>query len=242
MLRLLTVSIVCIASLAAAQMATSPLQRPFPLSGTPISANPSPTAATRTPGAPGLMSGFVPDESYKLRVGDTVSFQITEDEVWDFQNAPRPLVVQDSGEVEAPYIGRVMAVGKTCKQLAGEIKAALEKDYYKRATVVISMQVASPVLGRVYVWGQVRSQGALEVLVNENLTVGQAIMRAGGFADFANQRKVKVIRSGTGADAGKPAQPITLDMELILNEGKTDKDIVLQPGDLIIVPSRLLNF
>jgi ribosomal protein L16 Arg81 hydroxylase len=31
-------------------------------------------------------------------------------------------------------------------------------------------------------------------------------------------------------------------MEQILNEGKTEKDIVLQPGDLIIVPSRLINF
>jgi protein involved in polysaccharide export with SLBB domain len=242
MLRLFTIDIIFVTSLAAAQMATSPLQLPSPLPGTPISANPNPNAATRTPGAPGLMSGYVPDESYKLRVGDTVSFQITEDEVWDFQNAPRTLVVQDSGEVEAPYIGRVMAVGKTCKQLEGEIKTALEKDYYKRATVVISMQVASPVLGRVYVWGQVRNQGALDVLVNENLTVGQAIMRAGGFADFANQRKVKVIRGGTGAEAAKPVQPITLDMKQILNEGKTDKDIVLQPGDLIIVPSSLINF
>jgi ribosomal protein L16 Arg81 hydroxylase len=31
-------------------------------------------------------------------------------------------------------------------------------------------------------------------------------------------------------------------MEQILNDGKTEKDIVLQPGDLIIVPSKLLNF
>ena len=103
--------------------------------------------------------------------------------------------------------------------------------------------------------GQVRrTPGALDVTVNENLTAGQAIMRAGGFADFANLRKVKVIRSGGGmepaatggisapASQAKPEQPITLDMEQILNEGKTDKDIVLQPGDLIIVPSRLINF
>jgi protein involved in polysaccharide export with SLBB domain len=135
-----------------------------------------------------------------------------------------------------------MAVGKTCKELAGEIKAALEKDYYKDATVVISMNVASPVLGRIYIWGQVHSQGPLDILVNENLTAGQAIMRAGGLADFANERKVKIIRSPTGPDGKKQMQTINLDMEQILNEGKTEKDIVLQPGDLIIVPSRLFNF
>jgi len=249
MRRLLTIGILCAASMAVAQMVTSPLQLPSSLASAPmgatpnpVSANPSPNAAVRSPGAPGLMSGFVPDESYKLRVGDTVSFQITEDEVWDFQNQPRALVVQDSGELEVPYIGRVMAVGKTSKQLEGEIKAVLEKDYYKQATVVISMQVASPVLGRVYVWGQVRNQGALDVLVNENLTAGQAIMRAGGFADFANQRKVKVIRGGTDTAGANATQPVLLDMEQILNEGKTEKDVVLQPGDLVIVPSRLINF
>jgi polysaccharide export outer membrane protein len=135
-----------------------------------------------------------------------------------------------------------MAVGKTCKQLAGEIKTALEKDYYNQATVVISMNVASPILGRVYIWGQVHNQGALDIRVNEDLTAGQAIMRAGGFADFANQRKVRVVRSPTGTDGSKQEQTVNLDMEQILNEGKTEKDIVLQPGDLIIVPSRLINF
>ncbi|HEX7578117.1 MAG TPA: polysaccharide biosynthesis/export family protein, partial [Verrucomicrobiae bacterium] len=191
---------------------------------------------------PGLLSGYVQDDTYKLRVGDTVSFQILEDQVWDPLNMPKILVVQDSGEIEVLYIGRVMAVGKTCKQLAGEIKTALEKDYYKQATVVISMNVASPILGRVYIWGQVRNQGALDIRVNEDLTAGQAIMRAGGFADFANEKKVKVIRNTTGSDKAKQGQTINLNMEQILNEGKTEKDIVLQPGDLIIVPSRLINF
>jgi protein involved in polysaccharide export with SLBB domain len=215
------------------------------------------TTTTATAGkatAPGLLNGYVPDDSYKLRVGDAVSFQIEEDQIWDPQNTPKILVVQDSGELELPYVGRMMAVGKTCKELAVEIKAALEKDYYKKATVVMSMNVASPILGRVYVWGQVHNQGPLDIRLNENLTVGQAIMRAGGFADFANQRKVRVIRSATGAEAGtasgvagntpqaKQAPAVTLDMEQILNEGKTEKDIVLQPGDLIIVPSKLLNF
>jgi len=67
-------------------------------------------------------------------------------------------------------------------------------------------------------------------------------MRAGGLADFANEGKVKVIRSSVGSDGKKQMQTINLDMGQILNDGKTEKDIVLQPGDLIIVPSRLFNF
>ena len=90
-----------------------------------------------------------------------------------------------------PYVGRTLAVGKTPKQLAAEIKALLEKDYYKQATVVLSLNLANRLWGRVYILGQVHLQGALDVQVNENLTAGKAILRAGGFLDFANKKKRK---------------------------------------------------
>jgi polysaccharide export outer membrane protein len=198
--------------------------------------------ASATPAAnPGLLSGFVADETYKLRVGDMVSFQILEDRVWDSQSAvPKILVVQDSGETDVPYIGRMKAQGKTCKQLAADIKTALEKDYYQAATVALSLNIANRILGRIYVWGQVHGQGGLDLQMNENLTVGQAILRAGGFADFANKKKVKVVRTAPGVNGEK--QTFDLDMVEILENGKTEKDIVLHPGDLIIVPSKLVYF
>jgi polysaccharide export outer membrane protein len=76
--------------------------------------------------------------------------------------------------------------------------------------------------------------------MNENLTAGQAVLRAGGFADFADKTKVKVVRATP--DAKGDRQTFELNMEQILEKGKIDKDIVLQPGDLVIVPSRLVNF
>ena len=90
-------------------------------------------------------------------------------------------------------------------------------------------------------WGQVRNQGPLEIAVNENLTVGKAILRAGGFGDFANKKHVKVIRAGNSSDA-KGKQTFELNMVEILEEGKTEKDILLQPDDSIIVPARAFNF
>jgi protein involved in polysaccharide export with SLBB domain len=169
-----------------------------------------------------------------------VSFQIVEDRIWNSSDIPKPLVVTDSGEVDVPYIGRVMAVDKTCKELADGIKTALEADYYNKATVVLSLNMANRILGRVYIWGQVRSQGALDIEMNENLTAGEAVLRAGGFGDFADKTKVKVVRAAVDAKGKK--QTFDLNMQDILEKGKTEKDIVLQPGDLIIVPSRLVNF
>ena len=142
--------------------------------------------------------------------------------------------------MDVPYIGRVPASDKTCKQLANELKSQLEKEYYYRATVVIALDVANKFLGRVYVWGQVKNQGPIDLAVNENLTAGKAILRAGGFGDFANKKKIKVVR-GAGADiTGK--QNFEINMVEILEDGKTEKDVVLRPDDFIIVPSRLINF
>ena len=181
------------------------------------------------------LSGYVPDDKYKLRVGDRVSLQILED-----RDQPRSLVVADSGELDVPYVGRISATDKTCKQLADELKGQLEKEYYHRATVVIALDAANKLLGLIYVWGQVRNQGPIDIAVNENLTAGKAILRAGGFGDFANKKRVKVVRSGGAGGAAK--QNFELNMVEILERGKTEADVMLQPDDFIIVPSRLINF
>ncbi len=222
---------------ASAALSQIPTPLPYRAATVPTASAPVATAPSATAG---LLNGYVPDATYKLRAGDAVSFQILEDRIWNALDLPKSLVVTDSGELDVPYIGRVMAVGKTCQELAAEMKATLEKDYYNKATVVLSLNSANRLLGRVYIWGQVRSQGALEMQINENLTAGQAVLRAGGFGDFANKTKVKVVRSAVGNTTEK--QTFDLNMEQILEQGKVEKDILLQPGDLIIVPSRLVNF
>ncbi len=180
------------------------------------------------------LNGYVPDDKYKLRIGDKVSLQIIED-----RDLPRSLAVADSGELDVPYIGRVAAADKTCKELASALKKELEKNYYYRATVIISLDAANKLLGRVYVWGQVKNQGPLDMLIDEKLTAGKAILRAGGFGDFANKKRVRVVRAASTSGEKKTME---LNMTEILEEGKTEKDVVLQPDDSIIVPSRLINF
>ncbi len=212
----------------------SPTNAAAPTTASP----PAAAAASRDSNPPPTSPAtYAADDKYKLRVGDKVSFQIVED-----REPPKSLLVADSGELDIPYIGRVTATDKSCKQLAGELKALLEKDYYYRATVIISLDSANRLLGRVYVWGQVRNQGPIDVAVNENLSAGKAILRAGGFADFANKKKVRVVRAGGAGGDAAAKQSFELNMVDILENGKTEKDIVLQSDDFIIVPSRLINF
>jgi len=215
------------ALLTSAAMAQTPPANNTPPAATAIVTN-APSAAPTT------LVGYVPDDKYKLRTGDKISLQILED-----RDLPKSLLVADSGELDVPYLGRVAAADKTCKQLADDLKGQLEKEYYHRATVIIALDVANKLLGRIYVWGQVRNQGPIDIAVNENLTAGKAILRAGGFGDFANKKRVKVVRGGT---EGATKQSFELNMVDILEDGKTEKDMVLQPDDFIIVPSRLINF
>ena len=198
--------------------------------------SPAPTSLSGTNlQAPASLSGYVPDDKYKLRKGDRISFQIMED-----GDAPRLSVDTDSGEVSFPYVGQLKVEDKSCKQVSDELKVQLEKEYYYQATPVLALESANRLLGRIYLSGQVRGQGPMDLMVNENLTVGKAILRAGGFAEFANKKKVKLMR-GSGTDSGT-RQAFELNMDMILEEGRTDKDMTVQPEDFIFVPSRLINF
>ena len=55
----------------------------------------------------------------------------------------RLMLTYDNGELEVPYAGLIPASGRTCKQIAYAVKAALEKEYYYNATVIIAVEVVN---------------------------------------------------------------------------------------------------
>jgi polysaccharide export outer membrane protein len=177
------------------------------------------------------------DDTYRLGPGDKVSFRVLEDE-----EPARSLSVMDSGEMEVPLLGRVKVTGLTCKSAAHQIRNVLLKDYYHQASVIIGldvMGVRSATRGKFYVGGCVRTIGYQNLPVGEVMTVGKAILAAGGFAQYADKRKVKIIRkvSGTGDSETK-----IVDLIEVLEKGKTSKDVVVEADDIITVPERLFNF
>lgn len=170
------------------------------------------------------------DDKKKLGSNDYVSFRVVEDR----DNESQHLRVNDSGELEVPYVGLVPAAGRSCRELAYAVKAALEREYYYHATVIIAVDhVSEKSRGRIYVYGSVKGQGPQEIPADESYTVSKAIIRAGGFGDFANKRKVKLTRKG-GKD-------YVVDLKRVIEEGHTEEDVVLQPDDQIYVPQRLIN-
>ncbi len=177
------------------------------------------------------------DDTKKLGAGDKVTFRVLED-----QDETKPLTVSDAGDLDVPYYGLVQADKKTCKQLALEIKTMLEKRDYRRATVIISLQEINRkrILGKVYVVGQVRQSGPVEIPDDEEFTVSKVILRAGGFSDFADKHKVKLIRGG--ARVADSSNTTLVDVSEIWERGKTSNDVPVQAGDVVFVAKRNINF
>ncbi len=175
------------------------------------------------------------DNNRKLGIGDRVSYRVIED-----KEDPKPLVVTDSGELEIPYYGRVKAAEKTCKAVAMEVKASLEKELYIKATVILAVDLLNKKRGSVYLAGQVHNMGSQDIPSDEVFTLTKAILKAGGFGDFADKKRVKVTRQPPVGQTNSLV--FVVDVEQIFEKGKTDKDMKLEPGDLILVPSRAINF
>src|ERR1700726_1845521 len=197
---------------------------PPPVTKSPAADLPTTSTVMRT------NSMTVLDDKKKLGPNDFVSFRVVEDRDNDSQR----LRVNDNGELEVPYVGLVSAQGRTCKELAYSIKSLLEKEYYYHATVILAVdRVSEKSRGRIYVYGSVKAQGPQDIPPDESYTVSKAVIRAGGFGDFANKRKVKLTR--------KTGQESIVDLKRVIKEGHTDEDLELGPDDQIYVPQRLIN-
>jgi len=177
------------------------------------------------------------DDRRRLVVGDVVGFRIVED-----GEDARSLTIADSGDLEVPGLGRFPAAGRTCRRLAFELKAALETNYYYQATVLLAVNTLARSRGRVYLVGPVRLPGPQELPGDEVATVGKAILRAGGFTDFADRRRVQITRPAAGPPARGGPVTFTVDVGRIYDAGRTDLDVALEPGDFIYVPERLVRF
>jgi len=174
------------------------------------------------------------DDTRHLGSGDRLSYRVVEE-----RRPPVGLTITDSGEVEVPLIGRVKASGRTCRELAQAIRPLLEHDYFYKATVIVGLDaVSAKSRGRVYISGQVRQQGPIEIPPDERFTLSKAILKAGGLADFANKKKIKLIRK----NAGGSAETIIVDLDAITVRGQLDKDPEIFPDDTIIVPEKFVNF
>ena len=175
------------------------------------------------------------DPDKKLSAGDMVTLEIVEDKEGGLLR-----VVTAPGAIEVPPLGRVPVVGKTTTEAAADIKRRLEAEYYYHATVKLNIDRVSPIqvrAGTVTLSGQVRLAGPQEMIAGEPLRLSSAILKAGGFTEWGNPKKVKLTRQVNGSP-----QSTEYNVKEIIESGNEKADPILQDGDRINVPKAWIRY
>jgi protein involved in polysaccharide export with SLBB domain len=159
--------------------------------------------------------------------GSLISITVDEDRTLN-----RAYTVSDSGVIDYPPLGRVAVEGLTTKEAADRIRKALEKEYFQKATVVVTIVSAPDSGGVIYVIGNVNRPGPVVLPKEERLTITKAIGAAGDFSTTANGEKVQLIRY----DAAGKKHVTYINVDRITKRGEIEKDVAVQNGDWIVVP------
>jgi len=140
------------------------------------------------------------------------------------------------GRVSLRHLGDVYVVGMTLGQLADYLKK-LYSTIYDTPTVITTLLQSN---SRQYtVMGQVKAPGLAHL--DFPTTIVKAIAKAGGFTEWANS-EVTIIRQGneliadkTDAMPKKKVEKFTFDYDDFLKGKHPEKNILLEPGDVVVV-------
>ncbi len=146
--------------------------------------------------------------------------------VWREETLSRTVPVRVDGNISLPIINEIRAAGLTPLQLKEALTVRL-KEFIESPNVSVTVMEANSF--KVYVSGQVRTPGVYRL--RSETTVLQIIPMAGGFTEWANQKKILIIRRENGKE-----KRITVNYKKIMKGDDAGSNITLKPGDTVIVP------
>lgn len=154
---------------------------------------------------------------------------VLEISVWRNADLSKIVEVRPDGRISLPLIGDVIAVGRTASQLADMISVKL-KEYKENPQVsIVVKEVHSYVI---YVLGEVAHTGKYPL--KSKTTLLQAVTIAGGFTPVAARNKIVVFRF---SENGEKDVKIKASYDDIVLRDAGTQNILLKPGDTIVVPS-----
>jgi polysaccharide export outer membrane protein len=145
--------------------------------------------------------------------------------VWKEPTLSGNMLVRPDGMISLALLGDVQAAGLTPLQLADQIAAKLKKFIQEPNVSVVISQIHSKVI---YLLGEVVKRGPVEM--TPGMTLLAAIASGGGLTDFANPKKVYILRNEAGTQT---KIPVNYKQAL---KGDPAINVVLKPGDTIVVP------
>ncbi len=190
-----------------------------------------------------VLFGMRPAEAqqgnYIIRPGDTLRFEVLEDE-----SLNRSLLVLPDGRVSVPLAGTVIAAGRTVEQVRRAMASALATSFSVPPTVYVAVgslaerppqREPEPEIISVYVLGEAANPGKIDM--EPGATVLQLFSRMGGFTNFAAIKRIQLRRT----DPHSKTETIYRLNYKAIQDGVSRNGLTpLQDGDVIMVPQRRL--
>ena len=167
------------------------------------------------------------DGSYRINGGDTIHISVYGEQALD-----RDVAVEPDGGIAFPLVGNLNARGLSLQELQHKIAEALRSGNMlpnvTDAEVTVSLVKSS---GNSFsVIGQVKQPGTF--VTDTKVDVMQALSLAGGLTPFASKSRIIVLRRD---DTGKQKK-IPFNYSSVEDGNNLDSNIVLQGGDVVVVP------
>ena len=146
---------------------------------------------------------------YRLAPGDVVKITVFGEPDLSLDRVR----LNDAGAFSYPFLGEIIALGKTGSQLEQKIIQGLDGDFLIDPRVTVSILEYR----EFFINGEVRDAGAYSW--QPGLTLRQAIAMAGGLTERASQRRMNVVRGG---DTSNTPERINMDTPI-------------HPGDIVTI-------
>ena len=160
-------------------------------------------------------------DRYLINPGDVLTVT-----VWKEEDLARQVLVLPDGTFSFPLAGDIMAASRTIPEIRDQLVTGLSRFIPDPVVTITVEQVTG---NKAYVLGQVQRPG--EFVAGSRLDVTQALAMAGGFTPFAQVNDIKVLRRENGV-----LRAIRFRYGDIEKGKHLEQNVLLKPGDVVIVP------
>lgn len=176
---------------------------------------------------PSSDGGAAPPESttnYIIGPGDSLDIF-----VWRNPELSVKVPVRPDGKISAPLVEDMVAAGKSPTQLARDIEAVLGEYVREPKVTVIVGEFVGTFTEQIRVVGQATQPRSLAY--RDRMTVLDAMIEVGGLTPQAAGNRAKLVRWENGKQIDIPVR-----LNDLLNKGKIEANVMLRPGDVLIIP------
>ena len=161
------------------------------------------------------------NSEYLIGPGDLLAI-----DVWKEPELSKQVAVRLDGKVSLPLVNDIKAAGLSCTELQS-ILMGKYKDYVEAPEVSVTLLESRS--KKIYLVGKVANPG--EYPLQKDMTILQAISRAGGLDRWADTSDIRLIRK-----INEIEKTFTVDYDAIISGEDLSQNVLLQPDDTIFVP------